>query len=74
MGCATVSGEIFFSLQNGELNHSRIVFFPLLELQLPQQIAMVFGLFHGGRWFRCSIVAQSPCHTSVAGVLIILWQ
>ena len=37
-------GEIPFSLQYSDSNHSSIVLLPLLELQLPQQIAIWIGL------------------------------
>jgi hypothetical protein len=37
-----------------------------------QQIAIVLGLFQGGRWFKCSIVVQSPRQVLGLGLVISL--
>lgn len=73
-GSVTVSSFIFLAWQYGVLNQSASFLLPLLELQLQQQIATVDGLFHGGRKFKCSIVAQSPRGPSVLWFIIALWQ
>lgn len=73
-GSATVDSHMPLERQYSLVNQSRRRRFPRLELQLQQQIATVSGLSHGGRWLRCSIVAQSDREPPEPEGTIVLWQ